>query len=462
MCIRDRYERMLQQTQVEGEKIVITNMLNAMYAQLSKVQLVKKQQYQNKRKYPTKAPLTKEQKREMNLQEIYSFYCKQQYSQAPIFSFDRILHDSHTMNLSNFLLFCKQFNITNYNVNLSKKAIPNLFQKTSPNYKELTLQQFKQILEKIALVMYQDQNDQYPTEIDKVETFYKYIAIDDPNIYRRNMVLQQPPFNIQDKDGFRVLPRDRNKPLEIHQVSPKIKLELERRKQEKQLLIAKKYEGYIPSPYIHSQKHSYSVPSLQKNQSMILLHKYADIQHTKQISKLNLQGKVNWQQLEQLSYADMNKINQSKFQPTDLFDKDNNEEDRYYLGDYDLAAEQKRKLDQSNINRKQQENYGVIKQSLRPAQKQKQQISQNQNIFQPYNPDNQSDQFTNYNSQVNQQLLGSQSVKYQPNKISDNYLQRAQQIDQDQKQRQQSIIDKLNQQNQQNIDRGMQTIKKKK
>lgn len=287
-----------------------------------------------------------------------------------------------------------------------------------------------------------------------METFYKYIAIDDPNIYRRNMQLQQPPFNIQDKDGFRVLPKDQNKPLEIHQISPKIKLELQRRKQEREILLSKKYEGYIPSPYLHSQKHSYSVPTLQKNQSALFQHKYADIQHNKQIGKLNLQGKVNWQQLEQLSYVDMNKINQSKFKPTDLFDEVNDKEDRFYLGDYDLAAERKRKLDQCSINRKQQENYGVVKPKVRPTQKEgpnKDSIFQNPG--RDYNqytmgsnaPAQQYQAYPNYNSQLSQQMQGSQSVKYQHKKISDNYMQRAQQIDQDQRYREQMMIDKMNQ-----------------
>lgn len=151
-----KYEKLAEQTQSEAEKIVISNMLSSLYAELSKIQQVRRQQFQGKKRYPVKAPLTKEQKRHLNLQEIYGFYCKQQYVQAPVFSFDRIMHDSHSMNLSNFLLFCRHFKITNYNPNLSKKSLPNLFKKTSPNYKELNLEQFKQILEKVALIMYED------------------------------------------------------------------------------------------------------------------------------------------------------------------------------------------------------------------------------------------------------------------------------------------------------------------
>jgi len=50
--------------------------------------------------------------------------------------------------------------------------------------------------EKIALYMFEDKDEEMPTDMDKVEGFYKYIGVDNPNFYRKHMHLLNPPFNI--------------------------------------------------------------------------------------------------------------------------------------------------------------------------------------------------------------------------------------------------------------------------
>lgn len=57
-----------------------------------------------------------------------------------------------------------------------------------------------------------------------------------------------------------------------------------------------------------------------------------------------------------------------KFNPTDLFNEDDDDEDRMYLAAYNLEEDRVRKLQESKINKKGQENYGVLKDSLRPTQ----------------------------------------------------------------------------------------------
>ena len=46
------------------------------------------------------------------------------------------------LNLSNFLLFCKHFKITNFNLKLTKKQLPIFFKKNSANYKEMSFEEF--------------------------------------------------------------------------------------------------------------------------------------------------------------------------------------------------------------------------------------------------------------------------------------------------------------------------------
>lgn len=146
-----------------------------------------------------------EQSRQKNLCEIFTFYSRQQYVQGACYTFDRIMHETNVLNIAKFMLFVQQFNLLNYNKNLTKRSIPHLFKKTSSNFKELSLDEFKIMLEKISLLMFEGESSSY---VDKVEELYKYIGLDDPTVYRKKFKLLNPPFNIKDKEGFRLLPKD--------------------------------------------------------------------------------------------------------------------------------------------------------------------------------------------------------------------------------------------------------------
>lgn len=67
-------------------------------------------------------------------------------------------------------------------------------------------------------MMFEDQNT---SNIDKVEEFYKFLGIDDPNIYRKRFKLLNPPFNIKDKEGFRLLPRDIGRNIVLRKIENK-------------------------------------------------------------------------------------------------------------------------------------------------------------------------------------------------------------------------------------------------
>lgn len=84
----------------------------------------------------------------------------------------------------------------------------------------MTFDEFQMALEKVALIMYEERDNEMPTDFDKVEAFYKYIGVDNPNYYRKHMLLLNPPFNIQDKVGFRLLPKDKDRPVEMKKIEP--------------------------------------------------------------------------------------------------------------------------------------------------------------------------------------------------------------------------------------------------
>jgi hypothetical protein len=65
-----------------------------------------------------------------------------------------------------------------------KRELPILFKKNSSNYKEMNIYEFKSVLEKIALLMFEMKDEEFPTDTDKLEAFYKYIQIDDQEAYR--------------------------------------------------------------------------------------------------------------------------------------------------------------------------------------------------------------------------------------------------------------------------------------
>lgn len=60
------------------------------------------------------------------------------------------------------------------------------------------------------------------------------------------MHLLNPPFNIQDKVGFRHLPKDAERKIEIRKIPQKLKNELDKRKKERDVLVHK-YVSMTPA-----------------------------------------------------------------------------------------------------------------------------------------------------------------------------------------------------------------------
>lgn len=57
------------------------------------------------------------------------------------------------------------------------------------------------------------------------------------------------------------------------------------------------------------------------------------------------------------------------FKPTDFFNDNDDDEDQVYLAEYNLEEDKRRKVKESLINKKEQENYGQLKDILRPTQR---------------------------------------------------------------------------------------------
>lgn len=80
--------------------------------------------------------------------------------------------------------FCDDFELINENVD--PKTLSKLFVKTATNFKDLFFNEFLILLEKIAIMYYYNDNSLI-TSFDKVEALYKFMGIDDSNIYKHKI-----------------------------------------------------------------------------------------------------------------------------------------------------------------------------------------------------------------------------------------------------------------------------------
>ena len=80
------------------------------------------------------------------------------------------MHEQNVVNLACFMLFLKHFDILNKNKYVTKKEVQIMFKKYSMSYKELDLETFKIMIEKIAIAFYHDEEN--ISNIERVEKFY--------------------------------------------------------------------------------------------------------------------------------------------------------------------------------------------------------------------------------------------------------------------------------------------------
>jgi len=85
---------------------------------------------------------------------------------------------------------------------------------------------------------------------------------------------------------------------------------------------------------------------------------YSQLQVKSSINKFDLKNKITWDKLENISYTDLKALNDDNFKPTDLFDDNYDEEDQYYLAEYNLTDDKVKKEKQNLELKKNIEDYG--------------------------------------------------------------------------------------------------------
>ena len=181
---------------------------NLIFLQKDKKKVMKPKTFLPKIK--TKNNLSKEEKREMNLKEIFNFYSHLHTNAGHKLTFDSIKDKFEHLNLNEFLKFCNEFKIL-----LPKEILSKIFLKKSELTKEMSFLEFQVTLNEISVEINQEKikqlrkrikmyrnngeielikkcNDEISllkqkTREELIEEFYEYLEIDDVDKYRKKM-----------------------------------------------------------------------------------------------------------------------------------------------------------------------------------------------------------------------------------------------------------------------------------
>ena len=181
---------------------------NLIFLQKDKKKVMKPKTFLPKIK--TKNNLSKEEKREMNLKEIFNFYSHLHTNAGHKLTFDSIKDKFEHLNLNEFLKFCNEFKIL-----LPKEILSKIFLKKSELTKEMSFLEFQVTLIEISVEINQEKikqlrkrikmyrnngeielikkcNDEISllkqkTREELIEEFYEYLEIDDVDKYRKKM-----------------------------------------------------------------------------------------------------------------------------------------------------------------------------------------------------------------------------------------------------------------------------------
>ena len=201
---------------LDTERLIDLNIIDASNVEENSAFLRKKgeKQLKNKKtflpKIKIKSNLSKEEKREINLKEIFNFYSHLHTNAGHKLTFDSIKAKFEHLNLNEFLKFCTEFKIL-----LPKEILSKIFLKKSELTKEMSFLEFQTTLNQISIEMNEEKikqlkkrvkmyktkgetglikkcNDEITflkqkTKEELLEEFYEYLEIDDVDKYRKKM-----------------------------------------------------------------------------------------------------------------------------------------------------------------------------------------------------------------------------------------------------------------------------------
>ena len=256
---------------MDTERLIDLNIIDASNNEENSIFLRKKgdKQLKYKKRFlpkiKTKNNLSKEEKREINIKEIFNFYSHLHSNAGHKLTFDSIRDKFEHLNLNEFLKFCNEFKIL-----LPKEILSKIFLKKSQLTKEMSFLEFQVTLNEISIEINEEKikqlkkrvkmyktkgevglikkcNDEInllkqKTKEELLEEFYEYLEIDDENIYRKKMKGYELPIfysNIYNNLNMNKVQINENKKTPIKLNSARqiyIKEMLKERKEQKKIL----------------------------------------------------------------------------------------------------------------------------------------------------------------------------------------------------------------------------------
>ena len=157
-------------------------------------------------KIKNKNDLSKEEKRELNIKEIFNFYSHQHSNAGHKTTFDSIRDKFEHLNMSEFGKFCSEFKIL-----IPKEKLLEIFKKTSSLVKEMSFQEFKVALSKISFAINEEKVNQLKKRIKHFKNSLNY---NNRNITIENLKKEQVDELVQKcKDEIKQLNKKSNEEL---------------------------------------------------------------------------------------------------------------------------------------------------------------------------------------------------------------------------------------------------------
>ena len=255
---------------MDTERLVDLNIIDASNTEENSIFLQKKSGKKLKYKktflpkIKSRNNLSKEEKREINIKEIFNFYSHLHSNAGHKLTFDSIKDKFEHLNLNEFLKFCNEFKIL-----LPKEILSKIFLKKSELTKEMSFIEFQVTLIEISIEineekirqlkkrvkMYKNRGDvelikkcndeinllKQKTKEELLEDFYEYLEIDDEDKYRKKMKGYELPIfynNIYNNTNNNIkITENKKTPIKLNSARQiYIKEMLKERKEQKKLL----------------------------------------------------------------------------------------------------------------------------------------------------------------------------------------------------------------------------------
>jgi hypothetical protein len=237
-----------------------------------------------------------------------------------------------------------------------KQKLLALFKANSDNFKNLTFEEFRRVLDQIGLEFRKDEGQQFRSDVERVQAFYMSLGLENRG-YKHRLKQNEGAFLSKEKPNFRIPENDIGS---HYKFKPHSGLSHE----DKKSTILKR----IQEKEMSRHSSGTGLQNLRKSNNSVLNEReskyhtvdrssYFNIEKSKHLSEDK--SKITWKKLENLTYTDLKGIGDEKFKPQDLIVEDD-DEDALYMKEYNLQEEKAKRQISDTIQRKKMEEYGKI------------------------------------------------------------------------------------------------------